>query len=258
FDGKKIHALGYGLEDEELDVLFRDSKGRLWAGGAEGPVVIDGTEHRRFGPADGFMGTRVFSFYEDKEGLMWIGTTDGLYLLRDGIFRRFSVRDGLFDDRVYTIVDDGLGFFWVSCNKGVSRIRRSELLEVAEGRRAKLEVTVFGTEDGMRSSECNFGGGNSGALGADGTIWLPSIGGVVVIDPTEESTLRSPPVVLEKVLADGVDVVSEDDWVAPRGVDDVEFHFGAPSFIVPEKINFEYRLKGFDEVWVQAGTRRVA
>ncbi|MEC9464533.1 MAG: two-component regulator propeller domain-containing protein [Myxococcota bacterium] len=258
FDGSVIQPVDFGDPNEEFDVLFRDSRGRIWAGGAEGPIMVDGDTVRSFDASEGFTGTRVFSFYEDPDGLMWIGTSDGLYLLRDGVFRRFSVRDGLFDDRVYSIVDDGLGFFWVSCNKGVSRIRRIELLEVAEGKRAKVDVTVFGTEDGMRSSECNFGGGNSGALGPEGTIWFPSIGGVVVINPKEENSLRSPPVVLEKVLADGVDVVSEDNWVAPRGVEDVEFHFGAPSFIVPEKIEFEYRLVGLDEGWVRSGTRRVA
>ena len=37
-----------------------------------------------------------------------------------------------------------------------------------------------------------------------------------------------------------------------------EFHYEGLSFLAPEKVNFRYRLEGFDDEWVEAGTRRVA
>ncbi|HDT11429.1 MAG TPA: helix-turn-helix domain-containing protein, partial [bacterium] len=36
----------------------------------------------------------------------------------------------------------------------------------------------------------------------------------------------------------------------------VRIEYTAPSYIVPEKINFRYKLDGFDEKWVEAGVRR--
>ena len=78
----------------------------------------------------------------------------------------------------------------MSCNKGVSRVKISELLELAEGLRDVVTSTSYGTEDGMCSSECNFGGGNSGAAMPDGTLVFPTISGVVLIDPSEESGVK--------------------------------------------------------------------
>ena len=164
----------------------------------------------------------------------------------------------MFDDKVYTVQEDGRGYFWMSCNKGVSRVRISELVELADGLRDTVNSTSYGTEDGMCSSECNYGGGNSGAALPDGTLVFPTIAGVVLIDPAEESSVRSPPVLIEKVVADSRMIRATGDWLAPPGVENMAFHFAAPSFVVPEKIQFSYRLLGLDAEWIEAGSRRVA
>jgi signal transduction histidine kinase len=44
----------------------------------------------------------------------------------------------------------------------------------------------------------------------------------------------------------------------PPGHRRVEFDFSAFSFQAPENVQFRYRLHGFDEDWVDAGTRRTA
>jgi signal transduction histidine kinase len=38
----------------------------------------------------------------------------------------------------------------------------------------------------------------------------------------------------------------------------LDFHFTALSFTAPDKVRFRYRLAGFDNAWVEAGTKRAA
>jgi signal transduction histidine kinase len=39
---------------------------------------------------------------------------------------------------------------------------------------------------------------------------------------------------------------------------ELEFRFTALSFVVPERVKFKYKLEGYDQNWVEAGTRRSA
>lgn len=45
---------------------------------------------------------------------------------------------------------------------------------------------------------------------------------------------------------------------APPGGGKLEFQFTALSFVAPKKVRFKYKLEGFDESWVDAGTSRTA
>jgi hypothetical protein len=42
------------------------------------------------------------------------------------------------------------------------------------------------------------------------------------------------------------------------GKRDLEFHYAGLSFLAPEKIHFKYQMVGFDQDWVDAGSRREA
>jgi hypothetical protein len=44
----------------------------------------------------------------------------------------------------------------------------------------------------------------------------------------------------------------------PAGRGELEFHYTALSFSAPEKVQFKYTLEGFDQDWINAGTRRAA
>jgi signal transduction histidine kinase len=46
--------------------------------------------------------------------------------------------------------------------------------------------------------------------------------------------------------------------VIPAGRGQFEFRYTAPSFVVPEKVRFKYKLEGLDQDWVDAGSRRTA
>jgi len=110
----------------------------------------------------------------------------------------------------------------------------------------------------MRSSECVSGGCKT----RNGRLWFPTVKGAVVIDPAHISiNMFPPPVLIEDVLADNVLLVQAAPGSridVPAGKEKLELHYTANSFVVPQRVEFKYRLEGFDEDWVDAGTARVA
>src|SRR5687768_5538489 len=111
----------------------------------------------------------------------------------------------------------------------------------------------------MPSAECHGGSQPSGLRAADGRLWFPTLGGAAVVDPARLGlNLQPPPVVVEEVLVDRRPFDLRGLGQAPPGRLDFEFHYTALSFMAPRKVRFQYRLDGFDEGWVDAGTRRAA
>ena len=81
------------------------------------------------------------------------------------------------------------GITGVSSRNGLLRVSRAELDDVAEGRKKTLDVDVFGAADGIQgSSDFNFGYHPSACKLRDGTLWFPTYGGVVTVDPSKMST----------------------------------------------------------------------
>ncbi len=68
----------------------------------------------------------------------------------------------------------------------------------------------------------------------------------------------APEAIIERVLADNTELPARERAVAPPGKGGLEFQFTAPTSLAPERIEFRYRLEGFDKDWTEAGQRRTA
>jgi signal transduction histidine kinase len=65
-------------------------------------------------------------------------------------------------------------------------------------------------------------------------------------------------VYIESLVADLKTFPLHDDPVVPALTRDVQIDYTTPNFTAPEKARFRYRLRGFDQDWKDAGTRRQA
>ncbi len=76
--------------------------------------------------------------------------------------------------------------------------------------------------------------------------------------PRAPAPQRAPArVQVEELLAGGASYDGE-HRVLPPGAGNWELRFTALSFLAPQRVQFKYRLVGFDDDWVDAGTRRSA
>ncbi len=240
--------------------LLPASDGRIWIGSGAGLRVHDSANSTTI-PIPGPTTATVYAIHEDGDGNLWVGTNGhGLWMVdRNGGVGVVTTTNGLHDNLVYTILEDDAGFLWMTCNRGLFRAHRRDLLRVARGLAEQVECTVFGRHDGMPAAECNGGSQPAGWVGRDGRVWIPTIRGVVALDPRRLRTdPRPPPLRIERTLVDGVPAAAAGALVLPSTISSLEIRYTALSLIAPDRIRFSYRMDGLDTDWIAAGGRRAA
>jgi len=252
-----------GLEGAKVRTIVEDGDGILWIGThGRGLLRLENDRFTAYTTKEGLSNDVVESLFADEHGL-WVGTESGLNLVRSGggkitvLPLKFAV---LMTDLFMILKDDG-GNLWLSSNQGLGSVSQRELLAAANGtgRGDSVLVQEMISLDGRRRIEFNGTSQNAGWKSPDGRLWFPSIKGLVVVDPAHlASNPLPPPVHIERILVDGRAVPVTDSVAVPPGGGGLELHYTATSLLVPERVQFRYRLEGYDKDWVDAGTRRVA
>jgi ligand-binding sensor domain-containing protein/signal transduction histidine kinase len=257
-----------GLPNDLVTTLCEDAQGSIWIGTLGGLAKFTNEEFSSLSSKDGLSSDAVISLFEAADGSLWIGTNGGgLNRLKDGRLTAYSTSNGLLDDVVYRVMEDDLNNLWLSCRKGIFHAGKQELDDFANGKLAAIAPVAYGTADGMMTRECSGGGDPAGWRSRDGSLWFSTIKGVAMIDPQQiRMNLQPPPVVIEQIRVDEQTIVAGvAAGVAPGvklelrpGNTRLEFYYTAPSFVAPEKVQFKYKLEGFDSDWVDGGNRRIA
>ncbi|MBL8208063.1 MAG: hypothetical protein JNM09_27770, partial [Blastocatellia bacterium] len=208
---------------------------------------------------DGLASNQVLSFYEDCAGSLWMGTNGGLCRFKDGKFATITAANGLYDNRAFQILsdtEDDSGDLWMSCNRGIYRASLRELNDFAEGRLKSVTSFVYGAADGMINRECN-GASPAGWKTHDGRLWFPTVKGVVAIDPRQHNTQLSL-VLIERVTLDRAPLSTGQAVQIKPDQENLEIEYTGINWRRPQQIRFKYQLAGFNQDWVEAGTRRTA
>lgn len=240
-----------GLGSSQIRSLLQTRDGVLWVGTTGGLSHFDGETFETFSAADGLAINNVWDLYEDEEGALWlVSNGGGLSRFYEGVFRTFGTEVGLYDEDLTEVIEDDFGQLWLGSSRGVFRVAKADLLRSQPGE--GLDYVVYGPRDGFRNSAASI----SGLKSSDGRVWFAHLGGVSVADPAKIIDAPPPQVIIERVTVEGRPLES---FAEPLPHDSrlFEFHFTAPTLLVPEKIRLGYRLVGFDEGW-QSADQRIA
>jgi len=236
--------------------------GSIWLGSDHAGVsqFRDGRIIARYTAENGLLANFAQAVYVDRDGVVWAGTSPGgLNRIKNGRVTTYSIEQGLFDLTVGAIIEDDEGNLWMTCNKGIYKVSKKELNDYADGRISSIHSTVYGTADGLRSSECNFAADPSVWKGSDGRLWFATTAGIASVDPRHSETMNAAPAPLvESVLFNQHAVPLSGGVTAGPGGGDLQVQFTTPDFVAPERIRFRYKLSGSDTDWVDAGDRRQA
>lgn len=250
-----------GLAHPDVRAIVESRDGTVWIGTFGGGLARwNAGVLTRLSRADGLSSDHILTLTEDADGTLWVGTSGGgLNRIRDGRITAYTPANGLPFDSVYRILDDERGALWVSSHRGIFSVPRQQLEDVAEGRLERLAPRWFRAPDGMPGGGALGGTQPAGDRDGAGRLWFPTLRGPAIIDPRHlvRNTVP-PPVHVERVRVDGREAAGDTLLSLGPGVRDIEIDYTALSYAEPSKVRFRYRLEGFDEEWVDAGTRRTA
>lgn len=188
------------------------------------------------------------------DSVVWIGTRAGLvrFNMQRGKSVTFTAKNGLPNNTVYCIAADEKGFLWLSTNKGLCRFDP-----------VSFAVQNFSSSDGLQGDE--FNSFHKLKL-PDGRIAFGGTAGFTVFDPLQfVNDTFQPDVRLTRVkinnqeadLGAGGALKSLLDEPATLALDYdqnfITFYFAGLQFNNVEKIQYRYRLNGFDKQWNYSG-----
>ena len=250
-----------GAPLEGVSTILEDRSGALWIGSTgDGLYRYRDGAFAVFKRKDGLASNWIVALYEDADGTLWIGTNgEGVSRLRDGKITSIRPRDGLWDGLAQVILEDRAGYLWMTCNRGFYRVARAEMNAFADGRISKVASTGYGPGDALRAT--TFAGGlqPAGAVDAQGHLWLPSLQGLVIVDPARLPGSGEPPSVrVEEVSVNGAPVPTDRKVVLPPGGAALTVRYAAGTLLNADRVRFRYLMEGITPTWLEAGKTREA
>jgi signal transduction histidine kinase/CheY-like chemotaxis protein/ligand-binding sensor domain-containing protein len=264
FENNKFQKFGlsHGFTGDFISCIYEDHNNNIWVGTRDGAGLNEIKNKKLiavYTVKKGLLSNDIWAVCEDKENNLWIATSKGLNRFQNNRFSSYSVKDGLPTNLIYSVINGDYGNIWMSSNIGILSVSRESIKEFDQKKIKKLPVIVYGTDDGMKSTECNYGF-PSGTITNNGEIWFPTIKGAAMVYPKYLTfNEKSPVVKIEKLIANGKTYNNLNSSIRVKpGEGELQFYYTALSFAAIHKIKFKYQLEGFDSSWVNGGQRRQA
>jgi signal transduction histidine kinase len=287
--------------------LFSTREGKILVGSEKGLAVFDG---QGWSLTAGLPKSPVRALAQDTNGNIWIGTeTEGLFELRDGKISKAgshlqdvsalladtngglwvgsvghglawrsetgdwkffsSTTNGLANDDIGSLAADDADNLWIGSYEGLVRVEKKSFADVISGAAKTLVCRTFLTR------ECSAGAQPAAIRAHDGRLWFPTLEGVVAVNPADlRPNTNPPPVVVESVLVDGVELKTNllsSHWsgtirLKPAN-EQLDIRFASLNFSAPKGVQFgarfRYQLEETTQAergknWTDIGTERVA
>ncbi len=255
----KIYDLNQGLSSNFIMSLEEDPRGNIIVGTNDGGINIIDPEGKiiSYGAQHGLVSDLIFSTYTDSEGVIWSVSNGGISRWKDGKFVSYTSQDGLLNDSPFDFVEDNQGQVWLPNSRGIIKVSKQELNDYAEGKIKNINWIFYDRHDGMKNEDCT--GAAHALKSTQGNIWIPTNGGVVVVDPDNiPRNHLKPHVQINSLLTDNRSIDLHQPIRIEPGNHRMVFDYSALSLLASAKVKFKYKLENFDKDWIDAGSERQA
>ena len=146
-------------------------------------------------------------------------------------------------------IDDEQGSIWITTSIGVIQIDKSTLVEYISQKKPEVPFLLVDDTDGMSNKECT--GATRSILSSSGKIYIPTLGGVCVINPEQKrNNLVIPTIRISQFVTDTIEHnPAQAGQRIAAGTLRYSFRFSSLSFSAPERNRFRYQLEGLDKEW---------
>lgn len=269
------------LSHNDVWAIYQDRKGRMWIGTNGGGLNLFINEGigkfiRWTSDDNGLSSNSINAIIEstnkkyasDDKTVLWIATDNGLNkfmiinsaadILIDNSkieIKQFSSRQGLLNNSIKAISEDDNGNLWLTTGKGIS------LFDVDK------EIFInFNNADGIFDGDFNT---SSILKDNNGKIYAGSVKGLNIFVP-DNIKLSSfiPPIVFTNFQIFNQPVKIAEDSPIKNDINKSKlirlsysqnvfsFEFAALDYNSSESIQYKYFMEGFDEDWIESGSRR--
>lgn len=184
---------------------------------------------------------------------IYVGTIVGIYEmnLNGKIQKHYSTANGLKNNFIYGLLADNNGKIWFSHNRGIS---------VFDHKLSSFKH--YGVNDGLQSNEFN-----TGAYYKDekGLLYFGGVNGINLIDPDNIiENKNTPQIAINEILLGDMPYKSDTAYNEIKTLqlsyleNTLSFDFSALEFSQPENNTYQYMLAGYDNNWIQSGTKHFA
>jgi len=251
------------VSHNQIYFITGDNSGSLWIATFGGGVNVLDIETEIFTRImhdpkneNSLLDDRILSIYVDVKdtNLIWIGTFgEGLdkYNKKNQTFTHYTLSDGLPNEVVYGILPDEEGNLWLSTNKGISKFN------------PKTENFInYDMLDGLQSNEFNAGAYFKSPK--TGEMFFGGVNGFNCFYPDKIETNTIVPQVeitsfkvFDEELGDQIGPLYKGKEIELSHRENFfSFEFSVLDFTDVTKNQYAYKLEGFDEDWIECGTRR--
>ena len=233
-----------------------DPHGGIWIGPRNGTLVLfrDGVQ-KKF-PIGSTTNLVTNHLIVQADGSVLASFDDGLVGLRQGKAQWITTKNGLPCNAVYSFIEDKQKSWWLLTECGIVELPDSELQRWWANPEAVLQTRLYDALDGARPGRYGI---RSADVSPDGRVWFATGFVVQMVDPTRASQAAlTASTYIESFVVDRKELAAIDNLKLAPHPRDLQIDYTSPTFTIPQKVTFRYRLDPYDSDWHDAGTRRQA
>jgi len=262
------------LPNNSLVNMLIDRKQRLWIGTHHGLIIIDlysfaknrrnvryhYMEYKLDNPQSRLI-EKICCIFEASDGTIWLGSNGyGVYRL-EGTgeypykFTNLTIRNGLCDNTIFGIAEDKQHRLWFSTNNGLSCYTRKS-----------RSFANYYQKDGLLSDQYYW---NGYCRTKDGTLYFGGLDGMVGLNGVHAIYKKHENrVIFTRLSVLGNDIMQGGNNYLDKSISwakEVYLHerdksfsleFSALDYENAGKLKYYYRLKGFDDKWIECDSKR--
>ena len=202
-------------------------------------------------------GTAISQIVARADGSVLVPAPEGLVEVRQGKVQRMTSKNGLPCDGVISLIEDKENRWWLFTECGVVEFPDSELQRWWVDPETVIQTHVYDVLDGARTQgRPSF---NAAAYSPDGRVWFANGAVVQMVDPAMLSQKTLPAeTYIESVVVDRKELAGTRNLKLSPHPRELQIDYTSPTFTIPQRVKFRYRLDNYDRDWHDAGTRRQA
>ena len=247
----------YHSVDMARDIVLDGSRHR-WVGTFGSGLLMfdpDMTMIRMYNVGSGFPSNTINDLLVARDGSLWVATGEGLVHFdnpSDSIYTTYRHADGLASSFVSAVTQDHDGNIWVSTNKGISILSDGQISSYNH-----LDNAPLGSF--MSSSV---------AIDSLGRIYFGALNGLCRFSPREVLAVRDAPranITQLEVYSGGKvkdfatfgQMSSDERIVLDADQNTVSITANIADHSLANRVEYRFRLKGFDDDWFSTGSNTV-